>query len=471
MSGGSAHVDLPAGVDLVFYVDPVDGNDSSDGLSPQTAWKSWAQFVQKGRPGAALLLKRGCSYTLPLPIIGGAPGRPVVYGAYGRGKNPLLHAQITQLARPELWVNEGGAIWRSTTELGDVANVILDERPGHMRYTIDEMKNAGEWHQGDTGSGPIHLYSSENPASVWKSIEVIPAGNGIFLTGTQHSHIWIQDLHIHKVGTHGIQLSNGPTNVTIRRCEVSLCGGAVYRNDPFSASYGPQFVQRRVRFGNGIETWESVSDVTIEGCRIWEIFDGGICIQGYPKSVAQRVYVRDNVLWNCGYDSLDIAHGVLTRDVVFEYNTCVNAGEGWALQGEPKPRYSVNIPDYIGFHLNLENSFGWNADCQVVARHNIFYHAPESRCLNYGLGTPTPSIQVDHNCYFQGREEDAIAQLGKERFLAKDFAAYVEKSGWDKNSIVADPRFRDIEKADFRLAPDSPCAGMGARTSLVPFED
>ena len=464
-----ADLDLPPGANTVYYVDPLTGNDAADGRSPERAWKTWAPFAVNGRPGSALLLKRGCAFALPLPIIGGAPGAPVCYGAYGSGQNPLLQSDMTRLSRPECWVHEGGAVWRSTMDLGDVANLVTDDRCGNMRYSIQELRHPGEWFQDGSGAGPVRLYSDGNPANAWHSIEVIPAGNGIMLQGSAHSHISIQDLHIHKVGTHGIQLFDGPSHVTIRRCELSLCGGAVYRNDPFSIRYGQRFVERRVRFGNGIETWQKVSDVTIEGCRVHDVFDGGICVQGFKGALAQRVSVRDNVLWNCGYDSLDIAHGVLTRGVVFEHNTCANAGDGWALQGEPRPRYSVNLPDHIGFHLNMESSYGWDADCEITARHNIFCTASESRCLNYGPGTPSGSIDIDHNCYFQNNPADAIAQLGKQRFLGKDFSRYVELSGWDRHSIVSDPLFHDVAAADFRLNAASPCKDRGARTSLAPF--
>lgn len=456
--------DLPPEIQTVYYVAPDVGDDLNDGLSPQTPWKTWSPFAKTGRPGTALLLKRGCTFTLPLPIVGGAPGAPVLYGAYGPGKAPLLQSNMVRLGHPDCWIREAGEVWRSTIALTDVANVILDDRCGNMRYSIDALQHPGEWFQDATGTGPLRLFSPDNPATIWRNIEVIPAGNGIMLQSPEHSHIHLQDLHINKVGTHGIQLYEGPTHVTIRRCELSLCGGAIYRNDPFSLRYGRRFVERRVRFGNGIETWQTVSDVMIESCRVHDVFDGGICVQGFRGALAQRVYVRDNVIWNCGYDSLDVAHGILTRELVFEHNTCVNSGEGWALQGESKPRYSVNLPDHIGYHCNMESSFGWDERCEISIHHNIFYNAPESRCLNYGPATPTPSITVDHNCYFQLRAEDAISQLGKQRFPANDFDAYRQHTGWDTHSIVADPLFVDLATADFRLKPNSPAQGMGATT-------
>lgn len=185
---------------------------------------------------------------------------------------------------------------------------------------------------------------------------------------------------------------------------------------------------------------------------------------------SENVVVRNNVIWNCGYDCFDIAHGVLTVDVLFEHNTCWNGGEGWALQGEPRPRYSLNDPDQIGYLCNLENGFGWNDKCAVTIRNNIFCNAPESRCFNFGrkpLGN-VDLVKVDHNCYFQANPADALIKIGTNRFTAAQFEDYRKAYGWDQNSLIADPLFVNPSAGDFRLKPNSPCAGFGSQLSLRP---
>jgi hypothetical protein len=303
------------------------------------------------------LLKRGCIFTLPLPLVGGSPTAPVVYGAYGDGPKPVLEGRVRNLSRPEAWSEEGAGLWRTTDDMPDVANVIFNNAVcGNMRYAKEDLRNQGEWFQHNS-TGPLFIRSPGNPANTWLKVEAVPAGNGISIEGAAHNHMRLEDLAIRKVGTHGIQIVKGATGVIVKRCDLTLIGGAVFRGDEFSKTYGQRFVDRRVRFGNGLETWGNVSDVTIQGCRISEIFDGGCCVQGNEGQVARNVRLQDNVFWNCGYDSMDIAHGIWTRQVVFEHNTCVNAGMGWAMQGEPWPRYSVNLPDTVGFHCNLESSY------------------------------------------------------------------------------------------------------------------
>lgn len=90
---------LPAGAAPVraaarastFYVAPT-GNDHAAGTSPSQPWRSLdrAQAAALG-PGARLLFRRSGTWRGGLRIAaGGAPGRPITVGAYGRGRAPLI---------------------------------------------------------------------------------------------------------------------------------------------------------------------------------------------------------------------------------------------------------------------------------------------------------------------------------------------------------------------------------------------
>lgn len=80
-----------------YYVDAVAGNDSANGRSPATAWKTVGKVNATALPaGETVLFKRGQTFTNPagLPatvtsvLVADNPG--VTYGAYGTGAQPIF---------------------------------------------------------------------------------------------------------------------------------------------------------------------------------------------------------------------------------------------------------------------------------------------------------------------------------------------------------------------------------------------
>ena len=60
-----------------------------------------------------------------------------------------------------------------------------------------------------------------------------------------------------------------------------------------------------------------------------------------------------------------------------------------------------------------------------------------------------------------GRAKHLVVIRDPERRFISTFEDWQEYSGQDKNSIWADPKFRDVSAFDFRLMPDSPNIGAG----------
>ncbi|MGN0853079.1 MAG: right-handed parallel beta-helix repeat-containing protein [Kiritimatiellia bacterium] len=75
-----------------FHVDADAGHDGHDGLTPQTAWKTFrnAAGLTLG-PGERLLLKRGCAFNEELSVkAAGAADNWAEIGAYGEGMRPQI---------------------------------------------------------------------------------------------------------------------------------------------------------------------------------------------------------------------------------------------------------------------------------------------------------------------------------------------------------------------------------------------
>lgn len=73
-----------------YYVDPIEGNDSYSGRSPQKAWQSLKRASQaRLRPGEQLLLKRGTTLNGQLEINGtGCVSHPIIIESYGDNALP-----------------------------------------------------------------------------------------------------------------------------------------------------------------------------------------------------------------------------------------------------------------------------------------------------------------------------------------------------------------------------------------------
>lgn len=104
-----------------YYVDPVGGNDGSNGTSSATAWKSLTPVrttLSSGTNNVAVLFKRG---TVLKDATGLSVGFPSYhFGAYGSGDRPILSNFTINLAS-NTWTNAAGNRW-TTTVPGSGAN-------------------------------------------------------------------------------------------------------------------------------------------------------------------------------------------------------------------------------------------------------------------------------------------------------------------------------------------------------------
>ena len=75
-----------------YFLDAVNGNDTNDGRSPETAWQTPERLSDiKLKAGEVVLFKAGNVFTGRFYLWGsGTPEAPIVFGAYGEGAKPRL---------------------------------------------------------------------------------------------------------------------------------------------------------------------------------------------------------------------------------------------------------------------------------------------------------------------------------------------------------------------------------------------
>ena len=405
-----------------YYVSSTSGNDQADGSSPTNAWRTLDRVnAAKLQPGDAVLFERDNLWRGELLPKSGAADRPVTYGAYGTGAKPLLQGSVA-MSRAEDWVSEGNNLWVTATssadQLGvDVGNIIFDHGVacGWKRWSREDLhQNADYWY--DKSTHRVWLYSQTPPTTQYHSIEL--ALRKHVVNESRCKYVTYENLHIRYGAAHGIGGDN-TAFITVRRCDFSFIGGGLQFMDP---KRGP------IRFGNGVEFWNSARHNRVEDCRLWEIYDAALTNQGNGRDSNQiDVSYRNNIIWNSEYsfECWNRPESARLENIRFEGNTCINAGFGWG---------HVQRPDPNGQHLMFWDSLAKTQD--VVVTGNIFFNSTDT-CMRLGKGWRT-GLTLSDNQWLQ-KTGPAFNFMGK-KFAASQFDAFKNASGLDLQITSASPK-------------------------------
>ncbi len=451
-----------------YYIDPQAGDDGNSGLATSEPLKTYT--ARTFAPGDAILFKRGSVIRDVLATCDGSDDAVITYGAYGEGNMPEFLGSAAASDTAD-WVEDRPNVWRYTGVFAsEVCNLVFNygESCGNLRWEVDDLKCQGEWFFTGIGTNSgqgnpdvkghdddvLYLFSQGNPGQYYASIECSLWGERSLVCGKRN--IVIENLAFRNSGVHGYHQVQ-PVNVTIRNCEFTCIGGAVWSRE------------RRIRFGNAVELWDGANDVVVEGCLFDKIYDAGVTHQGGPDSlVPTRVYFRNNLFIDNGLAAYE-CRGPAAKDVYFENNTCINAGGDFTMQGEEGIRQSEIYPQPICHHVFIWRMEGGVRKGDVYIRNNIFYEAAEGAAVYSVFEGPNGSTRedelnliIDNNCYWQTKG-DMLMWLGGKAYTPSELEQYRADTGHDKQSVLADPLFVDAAAGDYRLQANSPCPNAGIR--------
>ena len=140
-----------------YYIDSLDGSDETgDGLSPETAWKSVPVTECTLSAGDAVLFRRGGVYACTLTVKDscGTTDAPITISAYGEGEQPLLTTDATTevlrlfdcsyvtVSDLEITAHNGGGIWINAYN-GESRGITLERLRIHdiQNYTVTSRDN------------------------------------------------------------------------------------------------------------------------------------------------------------------------------------------------------------------------------------------------------------------------------------------------------------------------------------------
>jgi hypothetical protein len=432
----------------IFYVDSVAGSDLNDGLSPDHAVKTIDKVnTLPVDPGDKVLFKRGGVWRCPtdayLSLNNGNSNYYTYYGAYGSGDKPLFLGSLN-LSLASAWTSIGGNIWATTSIITeDVGSIAFQDGSFAIRnWSIAEISASGQGHFFyDDASQILYLYSTSNPATFYGQMEVMikgDSGKSVIYVNSRHNVI-IENISIKYGAREGIIIDQG-NDIIIRNIDISYIGGGVQEGaDP-------------LRLGNGIEVWQENHNITVEGCRIWEIFDAPLTYQGYGPGdySASNIIFRNNVMWDSEYcfefSNQDIES--IVENVVFDHNTCHNMGDSWATP----QRYDSSGQ----YGICLRNAKCKGTCTGINFTNNICFEATKYVLQTSSIWTDWSSnsnLYIDYNLYWRNLSTGLSSNYLLWSPIGKAYSAlssYQSDTGKDIHSMIGSPQFVDSSSRDYR---------------------
>ena len=166
----------------VYYVDASKGDDAASGTAPKDAWRSLDRVNGADiRPGDRVLFKRGEVWRGQLLSKSGEPGRPVCYGAYGKGPKPEFWGSVDR-SQPSDWVSEGIDIWATRPCVSHVGKALFDVTKGRWWASCEKgVQGGAAWAQ-EGGTNFWRISCSKKPAGA--------ARNHLQLIGPAFPDVW-----------------------------------------------------------------------------------------------------------------------------------------------------------------------------------------------------------------------------------------------------------------------------------------
>ena len=396
------------------------GNDSNDGLSPETAWATVDKVNQTGlNPGDGVFFKRGDvfrEYVLNCQ-------KSVTYSAYGEGAKPVITCSPENGADPAKWTqygetSDGGTIWVYYRDMRDCGTLVLDGKTGAHKVApywngssfitkegepfdmtkslrwdcsffvpadsllggeIDNDWSMGGWKVGIPyfypefmeSNGPLYFRcDAGNPGEVFNSIEFSQRPLDERFAGVyMNSGSVLDNIHVFASYNCGIQHEDVIDEpFTVQNCEVSFSGGCTLFYDENG---------RPELCGDGMGLSKPARVVNTY---IHHNGDNGITCEygtGFKNFIASDVKVVGNLFeYNdsdfqiTSFDADMKANGCVFRDYLIQDNYFLNASNGWSnyhhtdsFDTDFRPKMIINFGDF-DMPVYSEN---------VVFRNNVLY--------------------------------------------------------------------------------------------------
>ncbi len=446
-----------------YYISSINGDDTNEGLSPETPWKTvnnlytiigggW-KINHNLKPGDAVFFERGSEFnsheelsydTTGYHVLLLTPG--ITYSAYGEGDKPLFtnrlvtstptgkwkavagHPNVWQLdedlkfdaSRPQkneigAVIVNGGEMWGIRTAKYDETHSFSTDRgvvtngrdifeSQAMFEDFSSLKNDLQFYY-DRTDGNFYMYCDDgNPGEVFEDIKFSVYGDIIVGGGSETLPGTVVDNLAVKYGArHGMAI--GGNNFTAQNCEIGWIGG--------------------IDIGNGIEAWGNVQNYTVKDCYFYHCYDDCATAQHMGEGTGKGALMNDisftgNVftyttmaieLWSGHYSlgagsNVDVAQNSIIKNATISDNYMLYMGYGFGHQ-----RYYEYDPNKGGGFLTC-SGFNFQQFSNVSFENNVCLHSTQytNYIQQYKTIGDRRGVELNNNVYIIGDTETYLTK-------------------------------------------------------------
>ena len=373
-----------------YYISSVHGDDSNDGLSPETAWKSITKLVRikEGdwfstpltsypalehvpQRGDGVFLERGSVFNAELQT--GHAGDyamwlvdGVSYGAYGEGEKPVITCSVDYSGSRNWVKTEYENVWMldQTLEVpdcteylsyNDIGNIIVKAKDGTTGYGIKVL--AADPENPFTGEKTVTFGKVANGFEIYESGGVPFTDPGCLKNNLEYFHDWVGArvyLYCDKgdpgevyesviLAKQGIGAYGGGSDCLVDNLAFRYIGtfgisthnikNLTIQNCTFEWTGGAIQEHGTTIFGGGVQNWCSCDGFYIRNCYSNQSLDAAFSTQGVNDHAA---IMHDFVVENC---------------VAINANSSVEIWDYSDVRLVANVRIRDNLFGYVGYHF------------------------------------------------------------------------------------------------------------------------
>ncbi len=440
------YTETPESTGKTYYISN-SGNDSNDGLTPETAWATLENTITSDlNAGDVVLLERGGEWnnnellkksTILWKMVYQLKSG-VILGAYGEGDRPVLRGDEIGADNPENWIlydeSEEKKIWVYSKELLDCPVVVFNDGNSYAYKVWPLLK--GEVYVNEKGEtldigqalyedltfcslvdtsndqtliregtalGNLYLRCDEgNPAEVFYEIAIPQLPVGIhLLKDAKADGIEIEYFTMNGVGMDSYGGGEN-TGMTLSNCEISWCGGLIGEYQDYGYPDG-----LLIAYASGGPVQISGTDVTATNNYIHDsavmTFIISLHADGPDKITFSNILIEGNLIERSGtalhWADLTTsdnkgAQGFISN-LEFSNNIVKDTGSGWV------KKICVEDTHMWIFLSSIESYMGASRNDGIYIQDNTFFFA-ERDLIIFNAWLSNSEKRVENDPIFSG---------------------------------------------------------------------